>query len=278
MKWETKALEAKAYELREQVIRIINRAKAGHVGGDMSIMDILVELYYEEMNISPENQNDPARDRFVLSKGHVAESLYAVLADRGFIPVEELETFQQFGTRLIGHPNNKVEGVEMNSGALGHGLSVCVGMALAGRMQALPYRVYTVMGDGELAEGSIWEAVECAAQYKLDNLCAVIDKNGLQISGTTEQVMSHENLVARFEAYRWNVVEVNGHDFAALRDAFAAARAARGCPTAVIADTVKGRGISFMENNVKWHHKVCNEEEFRQAIAELEARREECAR
>lgn len=278
MKWETKALEAKAYELREQVIRIINRAKAGHVGGDMSIMDILVELYYEEMNISPENQNDPARDRFVLSKGHVAESLYAVLADRGFIPVEELETFQQFGTRLIGHPNNKVEGVEMNSGALGHGLSVCVGMALAGRMQALPYRVYTVMGDGELAEGSIWEAVECAAQYKLDNLCAVIDKNGLQISGTTEQVMSHENLVARFEAYRWNVVEVNGHDFAALRDAFAAARAARGCPTAIIADTVKGRGISFMENNVKWHHKVCNEEEFRQAIAELEARREECAR
>lgn len=278
MKWETKALEAKAYALREQVIRIINRAKAGHVGGDMSIMDILVELYYEEMNISPENQNDPARDRFVLSKGHVAESLYAVLADRGFIPAEELETFQQFGTRLIGHPNNKVEGVEMNSGALGHGLSVCVGMALAGRMQALPYRVYTVMGDGELAEGSIWEAVECAAQYKLDNLCAVVDKNGLQISGTTEQVMSHENLVARFEAYRWNVVEVNGHDFAALRDAFAAARAARGCPTAIIADTVKGRGISFMENNVKWHHKVCNEEEFRQAIAELEARREECAR
>ena len=278
MKWETNALETKAYALREQVLRIINRAKAGHVGGDMSIMDILVELYYEEMNISPETQNDPTRDRFVLSKGHVAESLYAVLADRGFIPESELETFQQFGTRLIGHPNNKVEGVEMNSGALGHGLSVCVGMALAGRMQHLPYRVYTVMGDGELAEGSIWEAVECAAQYKLDNLCAVVDKNGLQISGTTDQVMSHENLLTRFEAYRWNAIEVNGHDFTALRDAFSTARATKGRPTVIIADTVKGRGISFMENNVKWHHKVCNESEFQQALAELEARREECAR
>lgn len=278
MKLETKALEAKAYALREQVVRVIDHAQAGHVGGDMSIMDILVELYCEEMNISPENQNDPNRDRFVLSKGHVAEALYTVLADRGFIDPAELQTFQALGSRLIGHPNNKVEGVEMNSGALGHGLSVCVGMAIAGKMQNMPYRVYTVMGDGELAEGSIWEAVECAAQYKLDNLCAIVDKNGLQISGTTDQVMSHEDLAARLRAYRWNVLAVNGHDFDALRSAFAAARATKGRPTFIIANTVKGKGISFMENNIKWHHKVCNPEEFQQAVAELQSRREECAK
>ena len=278
MKLETRAIEAKAYALREQVIRVIDHAQAGHVGGDMSIMDILVELYYEEMNISPENQNDPNRDRFVLSKGHAAEALYTVLADRGFIDPAELQTFQALGSRLIGHPNNKVEGVEMNSGALGHGLSVCVGMAIAGKMQNMSYRVYTVMGDGELAEGSIWEAVECAAQYKLDNLCAIVDKNGLQISGTTDQVMSHEDLAARLRAYHWNVLEINGHDFDALRAAFAAARATKGCPTFIIANTVKGKGISFMENNVKWHHKVCNPEEFQQAVAELQARREECAK
>lgn len=278
MKMEIKELEVKAYELREQVIRMINNAKAGHVGGDMSIMDILVELYYEEMNVDPDNINDMSHDRFVLSKGHVAESLYAVLADRGFIDKSELETFQQFGTQLIGHPNNKVNGIEMNSGSLGHGLSVCVGMAIAGKLQKLPYRVYTVMGDGELAEGSIWEAVESAAQYKLNNLCAVIDKNGLQISGTTDQVMNHGNLLERFRTYGWNAIEVNGHDFNELRGAFKQARGFEAGPTVIIANTIKGKGISFMENNVKWHHKVCNEDEFNQAIQELQNKREECAK
>ena len=264
-------LAKKAYALRKQTLQMIYKAKSGHIGGDFSIMEILTVLYNEVMNISPETAQDPDRDRFVLSKGHTTDALYAVLADRGFIPQEELESFCQFGTRLIGHPNNKVPGIEMNSGSLGHGLAVCVGMAIAGKMGHRDYRVYTVMGDGELAEGSVWEAAMCAAQYKLDHLCAVVDRNGLQISGTTDQVMSTAGLKDRFASFGWAVIDVpDGNSVSQLRDAFAQAKENKGRPTLIIANTAKGRGVSFMENQVGWHHKIPTEEEFLRALAELD--------
>lgn len=266
-------LYEKSYALREDVLNVIYRAKSGHIGGDMSVLDILIELYYEQMSIDPADTGNPNRDRFILSKGHCVEALYAVLADRGFFPKEELESYFTFGTKLIGHPNNKINGIEMNSGALGHGLAVATGMAIAGKMDRRPYRVYTVMGDGELAEGSVWEAMMCASQHKLDNLCAVVDKNGLQISGTTDQVMSHEDLRARFAAFNWNVLEPDGHNFEQLHQAFEAAKWMKGKPTVLLARTVKGKGVSFMENNYLWHHKVPNEAEYQQALQELRMRR-----
>lgn len=266
----------KTWELRERILEMVCRAKSGHIGGDFSVIDILTVLYYQVMNISPQRLDDPDRDRFVLSKGHTAEALYAVLADRGFFPQRELDGFSQFGSRLIGHPNNKVPGVEMNSGSLGHGLSVCVGMALAGRMDGRLYRVYTVLGDGELAEGSVWEAAMCAAQYRLCNLCAVIDRNGLQISGTTEQVMSTAGLEERWRSFGWNVLTIaDGNDVGHLKAAFDAAARCCDRPTVLIADTVKGKGVSFMEGRAGWHHKVPTEAERAAAKAELEARRRE---
>lgn len=270
-------LRCKALELRASVVDMIYRARAGHIGGDMSVMDILTALYYDQMNISPDTTGDPMRDRFILSKGHSVEALYAILADRGFIDPEALNEYFTFQSELLGHPNNHINGIEMNSGALGHGLSVCVGMAIAGKMQNRPYRVYTVMGDGELAEGSVWEAAECAAKYKLDNLCAVVDWNGLQISGTVEQVMSHGNLRDRFAVYGWHVLETDGHDLDALHSAFEQAKTLSGKPTAIIAKTVKGKGISFMEGRYQWHHKVLTDEEYTLAKQELEAHRKECA-
>lgn len=270
-------LREKAYALRQVAVNTICRAGSGHVGGDMSVMDILVSLYYDRLRISPETADDPDRDRFVMSKGHCIESLYAVLADRGFITREQLDGYFTFGSLLIGHPNNKLRGIEMNSGALGHGLSVAVGMAIAGKMQKRPFRVYTVMGDGEVAEGSVWEAVECAAHYGLDNLCAIVDQNGLQISGTTEQVMNHRDLAERFRVYGWHAVCADGHDLDSLHDAFDEAERTAGRPTAVIASTVKGKGISFMENRAQWHHKVPTEQERLLAIEELEKRRKEYA-
>lgn len=264
-----------AYELRKDVVDMIVAGKGGHIGGDMSMMDVLVTLYFKVMNISPENQNDPNRDRFVLSKGHSVETLYAVLAKKGFFPIEKvIAEFSKFGSPFIGHPNNKLPGVEMNSGSLGHGLPVAVGMALAGKLDHAPYRVYTVMGDGELAEGSVWEGAMSASHYKLDNLCAVVDRNRLQISGTTEEVMHQEDLQSRFEALGWNVIQVDGHDYDVLEAAFVLAASTKGKPTLLIANTIKGYGSALMENKAGWHHHLPNEEEYRQIVADLAARKE----
>lgn len=264
-----------AYELRKDVVDMIVAGKGGHIGGDMSMMDVLVTLYFKVMNISPENQNDPNRDRFVLSKGHSVETLYAVLAKKGFFPIEKvIAEFSKFGSPFIGHPNNKLPGVEMNSGSLGHGLPVAVGMALAGKLDHAPYRVYTVMGDGELAEGSVWEGAMSASHYKLDNLCAVVDRNRLQISGTTEEVMHQDDLQSRFEALGWNVIQVDGHDYDVLEAAFVLAASTKGKPTLLIANTIKGYGSALMENKAGWHHHLPNEEEYRQIVADLAARKE----
>lgn len=269
-------LTALSYELRKDVIEIICAGKAGHIGGDMSVIDTLITLYFKQMNISPENADDPDRDLFVMSKGHSVEALYAVLAKKGFFTLEEvLEKFSKFGSKFIGHPNNKLPGIEMNSGSLGHGLPVCVGMALAGKMNNKSYRVYTVMGDGELAEGSVWEGAMAASHYKLDNLCAVVDRNRLQISGSTEDVMHHDDLHERFRSFGWNVIDVeDGNSIDQLNAAFEEAKTVKGKPTVLIANTVKGCGSPVMENKAGWHHHVPSEEEYAQIMKDLEARKE----
>lgn len=269
-------LTALSYDLRKDVINMIRSGKAGHIGGDMSVIDTLVTLYFKQMNISPENMDDPDRDRFVMSKGHSVEALYAVLAEKGFFPIEEvIDTFSKFGSKFIGHPNNKLPGIEMNSGSLGHGLPVCVGMALAGKMNHQNYRVYTVMGDGELAEGSVWEGAMSAAHYKLDNLCAVVDRNRLQISGNTEDVMHHDDLHERFRSFGWHVIDVkNGNSIEELDAAFEEAKTVKGKPTVLIANTVKGCGSSVMENKASWHHHVPGDEEYEQIMKDLEERKE----
>lgn len=269
-------LKALAYELREDVIDMIVEGKAGHIGGDMSVMEILTEIYFDQMNISPENQDDPNRDMFVMSKGHSVEAYYAVLARKGFFDIKEvIATFSKFGSQFIGHPNNKLAGIEMNSGSLGHGLPVSVGMALAGKMDGRDYRVYTVMGDGELAEGSVWEGAMAAHQYKLDNLSAVVDRNRLQISGNTEDVMGHDDLHERFRAFGWHVIDVaDGNDIDQLHAAFEEAKTVKGQPTVLIANTIKGKGSSVMENKANWHHKVPGEEELAQIRKDLAERKE----
>ncbi len=268
-------LKALSYDLRKNVIDMIVEGKGGHIGGDMSVMDILVELYFEQMNISPEKMDDPDRVRFVMSKGHSVEALYAVLAAKGFFPIEQvIKEFSKFGSKFIGHPNNKLPGIEMNSGSLGHGLPVCVGMALAGKMDERDYRVYTVMGDGELAEGSVWEGVMAAHQYKLDNLCAIVDRNRLQISGCTEDVMAHDSQEERWGSFGWHVISVNGNDYKELKAAFDEAKTVKGAPTVIIANTTKGYGSSVMENKAGWHHKVPNAEEYAQIMKDLEAGKE----
>ena len=268
-------LTAKAYRLRQHVLDIVMAGKGGHIGGDMSVIDVLVTLYFDQMNISPENQNDPNRDLFVLSKGHAVEAYYAVLAEKGFFPYEEvLAKFSKFGSPFIGHPNNKLPGIEMNSGSLGHGLPVSIGMALAARMDGRPTRVYTVMGDGELAEGSVWEGAMAGGHYKLDNLCAVVDRNRLQISGTTEQVMTQDDQCTRWASFGWHTISVDGNSIPALHAAFEEARATKGKPTVIIANTVKGCGSPVMENKAAWHHKVPTAEEYAQIMADLKAREE----
>lgn len=273
---KNKELKKLAYELRQDTVDIIMAGGGGHIGGDMSIMEILVELYFDQMHISPENQNDPDRDLFVLSKGHSVEVYYSVLAKKGFFPLQEVkDQFSKFDSPYIGHPNNKLPGIEMNSGSLGHGLPVCVGMALAGKRDGRDYRVYTVMGDGELAEGSIWEAAMAAHQYHLDNLCAVIDRNHLQISGNTEDVMGHENLHDRFASFGWHVIDVSdGNDIDALQKAFIEAKNTKNQPTVIIANTIKGKGSPVMENKASWHHHVPSQEEYATIMADLKKREE----
>ncbi|MBQ7916925.1 MAG: transketolase [Firmicutes bacterium] len=265
-------LKAKSFQIRQDVLDMIYRAKAGHIGGDFSVCDVLVTLYYHVMNVGPDKVNDPNRDRFILSKGHSVESLYCILADCGFFPKSDLETFSQYNSKYIGHPNNKINGIEMNSGSLGHGLPVAVGMALAGKMDNAPYRVYTVMGDGELAEGSVWEGAMAGGHYKLDNLTAIVDRNRLQISGCTEDVMHHDSLDERFGSFGWHVIHAEGNNIDSLIAAFDEAKATKGMPAMIIADTTKGCGVSFMENKAAWHHKVPSAVEYEQGMAELKAK------
>jgi len=268
-------LKVLSYDLRRNVVDMILSGKGGHIGGDMSMMDILVTLYFKVMNISPENQNDPDRDRFILSKGHSVETLYAVMAKNGFFPIDEvIARFSKFGSPYIGHPNNKLPGIEMNSGSLGHGLPVAVGMALSGKMDGRSYRVYTIMGDGELAEGSVWEGAMSAGHYRLDNLCAIVDRNRLQISGSTEDVMHHDDLAARFSAFGWHTVSADGHDYDALAAAFEEAQNTKGQPTVLIANTIKGYGSKIMENKAGWHHHLPDQEEYEQIVADFAARKE----
>lgn len=271
-----KKLGILAYDLRKDVLDMINSGNGGHIGGDMSVMEILVTLYMKVMNVNPENINDENRDRFILSKGHSVESYYIVLGEKGFFDKKEaIENFSKFGSKFIGHPNNQVAGVEMNSGSLGHGLSVSVGMALAGKMDKKDYRVYTVMGDGELAEGSVWEGVMSASHYKLDNLCATVDRNRLQISGCTEDVMAQDDLKVRFESFGWNVIDVkDGNSIDELNFAYEKAKETKGKPTLVIANTIKGKGSKIMENKANWHHKVPTNEEYNEIIKEFEKRKE----
>lgn len=267
---ETRELKESANALRKDIVTMCYKSKAGHVGGSLSSIDILNALYNAEMKHRPQEADWPQRDRFVLSKGHVAESLFAVLAQQGYIEKEELDTFSAFGSRLIGHPNNKIDGIEMNTGALGHGVCVAVGMAIAGKMDQSPWRVYCLMGDGEQAEGSVWEAAMAASFYKLDNLVLILDRNGLQISGNTEEVMALRDIRLKYESFGFNVIEIDGHDYEDLMAAFTIARHTKGKPTLILAHTIKGKGVSFMENIASWHHGVLNEEQYEQAIKELE--------
>ena len=276
MAFNAKKLTIKAMELRKVVVEMIMKSGGGHIGGDFSVMETLVTLYNDQMNFSTENMDDPNRDYFVMSKGHSVESYYAVLADKGFFETQTLiDTFSQFGSKFIGHPNNELPGVEMNSGSLGHGLPVCVGIALAAKMDNRPSRVYTVMGDGELAEGSVWEGFMAAGHYQLDNLCAVVDRNHLQISGTTEEVMTHENLHAQVESFGWHVIEVDGNHIEKLHNAFEQAKTIKGKPTCIIANTIKGfGGGEVMENKAAWHHHVPTEEEYLAIMDTIEKRKE----
>ena len=263
-------LTLKSVRLRKRLLEAIFDAGAGHTGGGLSCLDILNVLYNRVLNVSPETFSSPTRDRYVQSKGHSVEALYTVLADRGFFPESELKTICHYKSYFVGHPTRKIPGIEMNTGALGHGLPICIGMAIAARMDSALYRVFTLLGDGELAEGSNWEAALAAAHYRLDNLTAIIDHNTLQITGHTRDVMSNEPLDEKWRAFGWAVKIINGHDYAALTAALSQP-AERGKPTCVIANTIKGKGVSFMENVAKWHHGVPSEAELKQALADLDS-------
>ena len=263
-------LEKKSVDLRKDIVNICYNSKAGHIGGSLSSIDILNTLYNHELNVDPKNPKMENRDRFILSKGHVAEALFVVLADCGFFDKDELKTYSTFNSKFIGHPNNKIPGIEMNTGALGHGLSLGVGCALAAKMNGEKYRTYVLMGDGEQAEGSIWEAAMAASHYNLDNLVAIVDRNGLQISGSTEDVMSLKDLKGKWEKFGFNVIEINGNNYEEIVQALNEAKTVKGMPTLILADTVKGKGISYMENKASWHHGVMTEEQYELAISELE--------
>ena len=251
----------------------IHRAASGHTGGSLSVMDILTVLYFCEMKVNPEAPKDPDRDRLVMSKGHCTPALYSVLALRGFFPVEDMQLFRSIDGHYSGHPDMvHVKGVDMSTGSLGQGISAAVGMALAGKLDGKDYRVYAALGDGEIEEGQVWEAAMAAAKYKLDNLCALVDVNGLQIDGKTADVMPSEPLDAKFAAFNWNVIHVDGHDYEALAAAYDVAKTVKGKPTVILAKTTKGKGVSFMENDAGWHGKAPSDEQMEQARAEITAR------
>ena len=269
---EKKQLQMEACKVRMGVIEATHGAKAGHPGGSLSAADVFTYLYFKEMNIDPQNPKWEERDRFVLSKGHTAPGLYAALAHRGFFPVEDLPTLRHIDSYLQGHPNmNTVPGVDMSTGSLGQGVSVAVGMALGAKYQGKSYRVYTLLGDGEIQEGQVWEACMAASHYKLDNLCVIVDNNGLQIDGDIAKVMSPYPIVDKLEAFGFHVEAVDGHDFEALEAAFQKAKQVKGAPTAIVMSTTKGKGVSFMENNAGWHGKAPNDQEYAKAMDELKA-------
>ena len=265
-----KELEKLANEIRIQIINQVYNANSGHPGGSLSSTDILTVLYFNQMNINEKEPQSPLRDRFVLSKGHCVPALYATLAKRGFIKEEELTKFRKIDGLLQGHPDkNKVPGIDMSTGSLGQGLSVANGMAISSKMNHEGYRVYCLLGDGEIEEGQVWEAAMTASKYKLDNLCVVVDSNNLQIDGTVEEVKGLDNIEGKFKNFGFNTIVVNGHDMQQLIDSFETAKLTKEKPTAIIAKTVKGKGVSFMEGKAEWHGKAPNEEQYKQAIKEL---------
>ncbi len=272
----TLELQKQAVEVRKGIVEGVHSAKAGHPGGSLSAADIFTYLYFEEMNIDPKNPKDENRDRFVLSKGHTAPGLYSALAHRGYFPVEDLLTLRHTGSYLQGHPDMKhIPGVDMSSGSLGQGLSAAAGMALAGKLKNKDYRVYALLGDGEIQEGQIWEAAMFSGYRKLDNLCVIVDNNNLQIDGAIDEVCSPYPIDKKFESFNFHVINIDGNDFDQIRAAFDEAKATKGMPTAIIAHTVKGKGVSFMENQVGWHGKAPNDEEFAIAMEDLRKAGEE---
>ena len=260
-----------ANEVRKGIVTAVHSAKAGHPGGSSSAADIFTYLYFEEMNIDPKEPKKADRDRFVLSKGHTAPGLYSVLAQRGYFPVEDLKTLRHTGSYLQGHPDMKhIPGVDMSSGSLGQGISAAVGMAIAGKLDNADYRVYTLLGDGEIQEGQVWEAAMLAAHKKLDNLVVIVDNNNLQIDGAIDEVNSPYPIDKKFEAFNFHVINIDGNDFDQIDAAFKEAKTVKGCPTAIIAKTIKGKDVSFMENQAGWHGKAPNDEEYAVAMADLE--------
>lgn len=260
-----------ANEVRKGIVTAVHSAKAGHPGGSLSAADIFTYLYFEEMNIDPKEPKKADRDRFVLSKGHTAPGLYSVLAQRGYFPVEDLKTLRHTGSYLQGHPDMKhIPGVDMSSGSLGQGISAAVGMAIAGKLDNADYRVYTLLGDGEIQEGQVWEAAMLAAHKKLDNLVVIVDNNNLQIDGAIDEVNSPYPIDKKFEAFNFHVINIDGNDFDQIDAAFKEAKTVEGCPTAIIAKTIKGKDVSFMENQAGWHGKAPNDEEYAVAMADLE--------
>ncbi|MBO4907888.1 MAG: transketolase [Lachnospiraceae bacterium] len=262
-------LKKYANEVRKGIVTSTHSAKAGHPGGSLSAADVFTFLYFEEMNIDPKNPEKEDRDRFVLSKGHTAPGLYAALANRGYFPVEDLKTLRKLGSYLQGHPNMHIPGVDMASGSLGQGISAAVGMALGAKLDNKDFRVYTLLGDGEIQEGQVWEAAMFAGFRKLDNLVVIVDNNGLQIDGPVDKVCSPYPIADKFKAFNFNVVEIDGHDFDQIRNAFNNAKETKGMPTCIILHSVKGKGVSFMENNADWHGKAPNDEEYATAMADL---------
>lgn len=268
---DIKELENKAKEIRKDIIEEVYSAQSGHPGGALSIADIIAVLYFDEMNIDEKNPKWEDRDRFVLSKGHATAALYAVLAEKGFFPKENLKGFRNIESKIQGHPNmNDVPGIDMSTGSLGQGLSVANGMAIGAKMDNKSYRVYCILGDGEIEEGQIWEATMASSKYKLDNLCVIIDNNNLQIDGTIEEVMSSYPIDKKFESFGFNVITINGHDIEQIKEALKQAKQTKEYPTCIIAKTIKGKGVSFMENKAEWHGKAPKKEEYEQAMKELE--------
>ncbi len=263
-------LKAVAKEVRKDIVTMLTESASGHPGGSLSAVEIMTTLYFNEMNVSVENKNDPDRDRFVLSKGHAAPVLYSVLAEKGYFDKSELMGLRKLGSMLQGHPNmNYVPGVDMSTGSLGQGISTAVGMALAGKLDKKEYRVYSLLGDGELAEGQVWEAAMSAAHYKLDNLTAFVDHNGLQIDGKVSEVMGSDPVDAKFEAFGWNVISIDGHDFVQIKNAIEEAKKTKGKPTVIICETIKGKGVSFMENEASWHGTAPSKEQCEKALNEI---------
>jgi transketolase len=266
----TKQLEKKSVQYRKNILKYIFHASAGHTGGSLSCIDILNVLYNHVMNVSPGNFKSPDRDRYIQSKGHSVEALFVVLADKGFFPESDLNTLCKYNSHYIGHPTRKVNGVEQNTGALGHGLPISVGTALAAKLDKKDFRVFTLLGDGELPEGSNWEAALTAAHYKLDNLCAVIDHNKLQITGPTAEVCNTDPIDKKFESFGWTVRHVDGHNLDELKKTFDSIPFSEAKPNLIIAHTIKGKGVSYMENVIKWHHGVPSEKQYEEAVAELD--------